>query len=89
MQYKDFSRALRRHHVARLKHTRKHYWGRGPEALTGQNLGMVVATPANCSCCSCGNSRKWFGERTVQEQKQYQCSVAQLLLDEAGDTVVE
>jgi len=87
MEHKDLSRALRRHHYARLKNTRKSYWGHGraPEwQWTPRTLGMVVCTPHNCSCMGCGNSRKWFGTRTMQEQRVYQESVWDAL-DAASD----
>jgi len=76
MQHKDFSRAIRRHHYARLKNTRKFYWGRlGHADWTPGRLGMVVATPQLCSCLGCGNSRKWLGERSMQERRAYQVPV--------------
>jgi len=76
MQHKDFARALRRHHRARLKKARQFYWGRGTRAefnfgWTPQSLGMVVDTPTPCSCFACGNWRKTEG-RTVQERRVYQ-----------------
>lgn len=72
-----FSRAERRHHIERLKESRKHYWGYGnpraigPDKMTPKQLGKVVQNPQMCSCPACGNSRRheWFkGERlTLQE----------------------
>lgn len=67
---KTNSRAIRRHHQARLKKARavhdrmdhigsEHY----PRAL-----GKYVQTPARCSCWMCGNPRKYFHERTKAEQ---------------------
>ena len=84
MQYKDFSRATRRHHVARLKKARKHFWGNYDKPMEGRQLGVAVATPAVCSCPMCGNARRWFGWQDMQERKHYQVSIRQLL-DEAFD----
>lgn len=36
---------------------------------------------ASCSCPMCGNPRKWFGERTRQEDL-----IDQFLLESAGDS---
>jgi hypothetical protein len=65
-----FNRAVRRHHVARLKHKRKHYWGwpnrykqafddlpRTPVEMPPRILGQVVNTTQLCSCLGCGNQR--------------------------------
>lgn len=87
MQHKDFARALRRHHRARLKKSRQFYWGNGYNGgrdWTPRSLGMVVHTPQMCSCLGCGNSRKWLGERTMQEQRVYQVSVWDALDDAEG-----
>lgn len=84
---KDMARALRRHHAARLKDARALYWGRqwgashDYEKLTGRQLGLVLNAPATCSGLCCGNPRKWFGERTVQELRGRQESLEQLLAD--------
>lgn len=78
MEHKDLSRALRRHHRARLKKTRQYYWGHGhflPAKWTPRQLGMVVQYPKNCSCTGCGNARKWFGTRTLAEVSDRQESV--------------
>lgn len=57
------SRALRRHHLARMKaKARKVYhWNDEPERLANH---LKV-----CSCPMCGNPRKWFNEKTLQERK--------------------
>lgn len=65
---KDMKRALRRFHVARLKAARRFYWGRDL-AQEPVYLAKAVQTPHPCSCWGCGNSRKWFGERTIQERR--------------------
>jgi hypothetical protein len=52
-----------RHHAARVKAKRqKHRF----------NDCVSIRTPAICSCWMCGNPRKWFGERTVQERRAMQ-----------------
>jgi hypothetical protein len=55
------TRALRRHHAQRLKRKRASYW-RG-------EIGIHWDTPHPCSGPCCGNPRRWFGERSVQEHK--------------------
>lgn len=32
-----------------------------------QCIGALATTPAPCSCPACGNPRKHFGTRTIQE----------------------
>lgn len=81
-------RALRRHHNRRLKKNRSCYWGYGPSGYLGKTMsaavrGKALNTPHPCSCMGCGNSRRWLGERTVQERRWLQESVEQLL-DEAA-----
>jgi hypothetical protein len=71
-----FDRAERRHHIERLKETRKHYWGYGRrgEQMDPKQLARVVQHPQMCSCPGCGNARKHFGNSkealTLQEQSQ-------------------
>lgn len=74
-----FNRAVRRHHLARLKKARARYWGRGyswnRSELTSKQSGMVVSTPAPCSCWMCCNPRRsWTTDQpkgiTFQEAKQ-------------------
>lgn len=82
MQSKDMRRALRRHHRERLKFARQSYWGRLPfgrdnpsayeSPWTAGALGVVTRTPCVCSCLGCGNSRRWLGERSIQERSFYQ-----------------
>ncbi len=70
----DDQRALRRMHVQRLKKNRQGYWGRQSEQeqMSPKLLGKVAQTPATCSCWMCGNDRKHFKHRTVQERRQMQ-----------------
>lgn len=63
-------RSVRRHHAGRLKKSRRHYWG-GISGDPGR-AGVVVNTPTPCSCYMCGNPRKYFNEKTVQERRLFQ-----------------
>jgi len=56
-------KAIRRHHIERLKVKRKQYWGGNNNP---KRLGILNNTPKNCSCIGCGNERKYDGE-TRQE----------------------
>ena len=78
---KDTTRALRRHHVARLKNSRAHYWGRSgtAEPLSPRQRGLVATTPAVCSGLCCGNPRFWLGERSMQERRWSQQTLSELL----------
>lgn len=70
------TRALRRHHLARIKANRKNYWGfyRGDRGthMSERQLGVVAHTPAVCSCWMCCNPRRSDGERTMQERRAMQ-----------------
>ncbi len=57
---KDMSRAIRRHHAARLKRIRRFYFG-VDNRTDPRRLGMVLHTPAPCSCWMCGNPRHYNG----------------------------
>jgi hypothetical protein len=68
---KERTRALRRHHNTRLKNVRKHYWNNWlwREDVEGADrlLGMVTQTPALCSCLTCGNPRKWWKQKSIDQ----------------------
>lgn len=68
---KNLSRALRRHHAARLKKKRQYYYS-WTKKLDPLQLGKVLNAVPNCSCHMCGNPRKYFKERTVQEKRWMQ-----------------
>lgn len=71
--FKDLLRSIRRHHISRLKKVRKQYWGRSKTfIMTPKHLGMVVQYPQKCSCVMCGNERRVYNQRTIQEKKQIQ-----------------
>jgi len=59
------TRAWRRHQNERIKRKRRDYWNGG--------IGHRWNTPAVCSGPCCGNPRKHFGQRTVQERRTEQC----------------
>ena len=70
---KSTARALRRHHLARMKKK----WlvrekARAPAldpAALARRVGLHAATGRVCSCWLCGNPRRYFGELTVQERR--------------------
>jgi hypothetical protein len=53
------SRAIRRHHMIRLKKKYSKYYG--GYAKTERQIGRLYQTPTPCSCLMCGNRRKWEG----------------------------
>lgn len=57
---KDAGKARNRFHSERIAAKRKKYRGHGH---------VVRDTPAACSCWMCGNPRRHFGERTIQERR--------------------
>ncbi|REF02454.1 hypothetical protein C7418_1263 [Cupriavidus plantarum] len=59
-------RAYRRAQVVRLKAKRRSYHG---GANSDRELGRWVWTAAVCSCWMCGNPRRYFRERTIQERR--------------------
>ncbi|WP_156901910.1 hypothetical protein [Azohydromonas australica] len=71
-------RAVRRHHVERIKKARRSYWGMGTRAENppdSRRLGIVASTAAPCSCAMCGNPRRYWKTKdalTVQEQRWFQ-----------------
>jgi hypothetical protein len=71
-------RALRRHHYKRLKVKRKRYWNGNMNALSPKHAGMVVSTPKICSQHCCGNPRKWWKERKLQEKRENDRAILEL-----------
>jgi hypothetical protein len=63
---KEMSRAVRRHHAARLKKARRFYFGIDNSLYPGR-LGKVLNTPHPCSCAMCCNWRETEG-RTLAER---------------------
>ena len=81
---KSTQRAQRRHDCERLKAARSRHLlvaGRGAQSSRASDrvIGVHANTAAPCSCWMCGNPRKFFGERTVQERRFDQVDVASAL----------
>ena len=55
--------AQRIHDASRVKEKRSKYNGKGKS---------MAQTPTLCSCWMCGNPRKWFGLKTIQERRMFQ-----------------
>ena len=52
---------------ARLRKNRRFFWGR--DLMHEKRAsGTVIDTPTPCSCPMCGNPRKYFKEKTIQEK---------------------
>lgn len=56
------SRALRRHHSQRMKKKAIQLF---PHDHQGRRRDYLTV----CSCPMCGNPRKWFNEKTMQEKR--------------------
>src|SRR5436305_2031423 len=78
------TRAERRHQVQRTKQRVRSYWvcadgvppvGQRKIIQSKHVIGLVAHTKARCSCWMCGNPRKWWKEKTMQE-KRFDESVA-------------
>ena len=63
--FEKSKRAMRRHHHNRLKRKRKTYY----DLFDDEENYILSETPAPCSCWLCGNPRKTFKEKTVQEKR--------------------
>jgi len=65
-------RGIRRHHRERLKKKREREifsrWCYNEP--TDRDIGVSIDTPCPCSCPWCGNPRRHFGEKTVQERRE-------------------
>lgn len=68
--------ARRRHHYKRLQKKRRRFWlvwdlfnrfDHNP-----RTLGMLTRTPHPCSGNCCGNPRKYFNQKTIQERRNLQ-----------------
>lgn len=70
------TRAIRRHHRARLKHARRWYQGRDLSQEPRRH-GQAIATPCACSCWMC-RPRKNAGD-TLQERRAREDFAADLL----------
>lgn len=69
---KTHTRALRRHHLARLKAKRLGYYGGYikalPPAEQQRHLGILAHTARRCSCPLCGNPRRHWHQASRQEK---------------------
>ncbi len=95
-----FSRAQRRADYRRLKNKRKNHWGYGTngwrgywehglEVMSKRQAGMVVNTPAPCSCWMCCNPRHSYMEKTLTRQElkakdSFKDGVAEYFNDDGG-----
>lgn len=67
---KNLQRAQRRAHRERLKRKRKNYWALGFDLPVNQKfLAKMVNTPKPCSCYMCGNPRKFWKEKSLDERR--------------------
>jgi hypothetical protein len=62
------SKEDRIHHKERLKANRRFHWGQDLLFDKNDKAPMVVDTPTPCSCWMCGNPRKYFKQKTLQEK---------------------
>lgn len=73
MEFIIYSRAVRRHHLARLKHNRLSWFGAYMKSLPSADraacAGRLANTATPCSCYMCGNPRRYRHEETVQERR--------------------
>lgn len=72
---KHFDRGERKAQEERLKKARKRYWGLVNNE-SAKSIGILLHTPKVCSCPMCGNPRKYFGKKTIQEQKLLSINIA-------------
>lgn len=59
------TRAFRRHKLETVKKRVVRYCT--CPVKDAKTIGQVAQTRKPCSCPMCGNPRKWFGQRTLQE----------------------
>lgn len=64
--------AIRRCHYRRLQKKRSGYWFGYEIKHSPRESGMIATTPHPCSRCCCGNPRKYFNEKTMQERRKFQ-----------------
>jgi hypothetical protein len=64
---KDMSRAIRRHHAARLKEARRFYYAMD-NRIDPVRIGKLVHTTAVCSCWMCGHQRFHFGPKLAERR---------------------
>jgi len=63
-------RAFRRFQELKKKQwVRKFFSKHRARELTDADVGVYAHTPHLCSCYVCGNPRKWWDQKTIQEKK--------------------
>ena len=62
------SRAMRRHHEARMKTRVRSYYG-GYARHIPRSIGRIAHARQLCSCFMCGNPRRHYGGGTLQERR--------------------
>lgn len=67
-------RALRRHHLARVKCIRKKRF-----PMSDKIAGKLANTSALCSCAMCGNPRRMQGERKLRERSDIEMMQVDLI----------
>ena len=68
-------KAIRRHHMGRLKNQRfkeLKEWRDDVHHKNDDVVGKYVQAPKSCSKYCCGNPRRYFNEKTRQEQRAEQ-----------------
>lgn len=71
----EYKRAVRRHHLARIKRARAKHWtvhffnetNDSQSKPYLRRLGIAASTPKACSCWKCGNPRHALNEKTNAE----------------------
>lgn len=75
------NRGVRRHHQDRMKQRVKNrfiniyrdtYYKNLPEDELKEAIACQAVNRKKCSCYMCGNPRKYFNEKTIQELKKEQ-----------------
>ncbi len=56
---------------------RKHFYNHWFNGLNGARIGIRAHSPAICSCHMCGNPRKHWKQRTIQELRIQEAEVAE------------
>lgn len=62
------SRGIRRHHEERVKARVRSYYS-GHAVGDPRRIGMIAHTRRLCSCWMCGNPRKYWKQKTIQESR--------------------
>lgn len=63
------------------KWVRKHFYNYWITELDGTRIGIRAHSPAICSCHGCGNPRKHWKQRTIQELRFLQSQKIEIMND--------